>query len=440
MDLPPELLLVIFEQVKLPLTLRAVCGTWRDIVDASPPLWQHVELDTRAAPIHALHRRAKLFLERSQQVPIEVSIWADHVDYVLPILSPMLSSIPRWRTFATEGFRTEHLDMTQVPEVTSALVIHIHDYDSEDLEDGEPGEDSPFAVLHPTFDMAGGMELWLTALPPSNQLVAMHFTRLTITESISNAAQTSISAITGVLYACPALRHFRFEGWIPDEGHSTFTYVPPSTVVELTYLQSLCIKTTTMTRGILSSIIAPRLDHLILTYLNIARPVDVEPRLEEPGESDDEASDFSESPWTDRATGMGMRTFISHSLSPIRKLDMDYSDFRTKDFIWAFDRLEYLEEFRIVGSDMSDKVIGLFGPALGSRMKLRLPKLSYLGLFACQRLTGDAVVAALVQRAVMTDSNSEYSKLRLVRISGCGGVTAEHNNLLSAALGSRFVP
>jgi hypothetical protein len=329
--------------------------------------------------------------------------------------------------------------MAQVPVHSPALVIHIHDYESADMEDGEPGEDSPFAVLHPTLNTAGRLELWLTALPPSTELVAMDLTYLVITESISDAAQTSTAAIMGVLSACPALRHFRFEGWIRDDSHGAFTYDPPSTVVELPCLQSLCIRTTTMTRGILSSLRAPRVTHLSLTYLNVARPVNVESGLEEEGESDDEAGDFSESPWSDRATGMGMRTFISRSSPPIRKLEMDYSDFRTKDFIWVFDRLEGLEEFRIIGSDMSDKVIRLFGPESGSPTKLRLPRLSCVELFECQRLTGDAAVAALVQRAVVTDTSSEYSKLRLVCISGCDGVTAEHDNLLSAALGSRFV-
>ena len=90
---------------------------------------------------------------------------------------------------------------------------------------------------------------------------------------------------------------------------------------------------------------------------------------------------------------------------------MDYADMRTKDFLWCFDHLRTLQEFRIVASDMSDKVIMMLAPyrrqspqgELEDELHVRMPKLSALELWNCQRLSGDAVVDALGARVQYTD-------------------------------------
>ena len=80
--------------------------------------------------------------------------------------------------------------------------------------------------------------------------------------------------------------------------------------------------------------------------------------MSDPGDSDDEANDFSRSPWTDHATGMGLRNLFRHGIPPLRELIMDYADLRTKDFKWLFERMPELELFYIVASDLSDNVVG----------------------------------------------------------------------------------
>src|SRR5882762_629850 len=97
---------------------------------------------------------------------------------------------------------------------------------------------------------------------------------------------------------------------------------------------------------------------------------------------------------------MGLRKLINRSNPPLEVLDMDLSDMRTKDFAWCFDRLTTLRRFRIIGSDMSDRVINLFKPgAVPQRAtKLRMPRLSTLKLYNCQRLSGKAVVDAIGTR------------------------------------------
>ena len=188
----------------------------------------------------------------------------------------------------------------------------------------------------------------------------------------------------------------------------------------------------------------------------------------EEGDSDDEACDFSQSPWSDHATGMGLRSLLRRSNPPLEVLEMDYADMRTKDFLWCFDHLETLSEFRIVASDMSDKVIQMLAPyrvsgrprsvssmssdpdeslefvnhawALGEP-RVRLPRLSALELWNCQRLTGNSIVATLGARARYTDQvpdRNTYSKLSEVAIVGCTDFLPHHADALRSVLGLRL--
>lgn len=188
----------------------------------------------------------------------------------------------------------------------------------------------------------------------------------------------------------------------------------------------------------------------------------------EEGDSDDEAGDFSQSPWSDHATGMGLRNLIRRSNPPLQVLEMDYADMRTKDFLWCFDRLDTLIEFRIVASDMSDKVIQLLAPyhvnerprSVGSWSseqdelvehvgnlwpleppRVRLPRLTALEFWNCQRLTGDAVVAAIGARVRYTDQVADrnaYSKLSDVAVIGCADFLPRHADRLVPVLGVRL--
>ncbi|KZV67069.1 hypothetical protein PENSPDRAFT_736736 [Peniophora sp. CONT] len=128
--------------------------------------------------------------------------------------------------------------------------------------------------------------------------------------------------------------------------------------------------------------------------------------------------DFSQSPWSDHATGMGVRALLKRSNPPLKVLEMDYADMRTKDFGWLFEHVDSLEEFRIVASDMADRVVGMLAPPAGGDVELidggkgkgkaraedvdvmdgpriALPRMRALELRYCQRLTGDAILTAV---------------------------------------------
>ncbi|EAU85751.1 hypothetical protein CC1G_04968 [Coprinopsis cinerea okayama7 len=461
--LPPELLIAIFQayvkdETLGVLKLRSVSRRWRDIANSLPNLWQHIYLDSSSASIPNLHQVATLFLQKSEPLPVDVEVWAYDSDCVLPILSPILHSVSRWRTFVTSGYRTESIDMSALgtyhkaayPFPMDRLTLHLHDGDFDgNLDDSDGGEEP---ILNPTFTPEGEMQLWVNSLPPKEHLAPLHFTRLKISAQGLEAGHVTPASIAGVLSACPSLVVFSFEGWV--EGEEFGSYDRPTATVTLPNLERLKIRGTTLTRPILSSIIAPRLQYLTLAYLNVDRQIGTADLCGDDGESEDEANDFSQSPWSDRATGLGLRQLISRSRPPLRTLEMDYSDLRTKDFRWIFDRLDTLEEFRIVASDMSDKVIRLFkletqAPPRASSssgtdalVKMRLPRLKRLELIQCQRLTGNAVVQALVPRVIYTDSTADtrrFSKLKFVSTVGCAGMEDRHEHVLTSTLGSRFV-
>jgi len=122
---------------------------------------------------------------------------------------------------------------------------------------------------------------------------------------------------------------------------------------------------------------------------------------------------------------------------------MDFCDMRTKDFRYVFDRLPLLEDFHIVASDMSDKVINLLRPIEPREDRvvcLRLPRLKRLRLTNCQRLSGKAIVEAVAARVKWTDKEYPDYTLVDVIISGCEGFSQWDRHVLSTEIGNRLRP
>lgn len=242
------------------------------------------------------------------------------------------------------------------------------------------------------------------------------------------SAHSQPVTILQFLRACPQLEHFSLTGWIHDDIH----FMNNAKFVSLPRLKTLTLTNTCTTRAILSHIYTPRLEEVCLGHLNVdwALPRDGEPF---DGESDDEANDFSRSPSSDLATGMGLRALIRRSKPPIKVLRMDFADMRTKDFHYVFDHLSTLEIFYIVASDMSNNVMRLFKPLAG---RIRLPRLHTLELHNCIRLSGDTIVDCLSERVSLTDG-TDFT-LQRVTISGCDQYEYWHAQSLRNRLGSRL--
>jgi len=306
------------------------------------------------------------------------------------------------------------------------------------------------------------------SLPSPHHLSVIHLHSLVVRESSMDLIPDPAQLIQ-FLSCCPELKIFHYLA-LPHEPSPPSKRIPLP-IVPLHRLHTLVLRSTCAVRAILSHIDAPNLRELYLEHTNMefelqhAAAYTTEP---EEGDSDDEAGDFSQSPWSDYATGMGLRCLLRRSDPPLEVLEMDYADMRTKDFLWCFDRMNSLQEFRIVASDMSDKVIALLAPfrpsererrnSIGSisdssepseeiekpvleQPHVRMPKLSALELWNCQRLSGNAVVDALGARVRYTDKvedRNAYSKLSEVAVVGCADFLPQHAVTLASVLGTRL--
>lgn len=438
--LPAELLIEIFAycssiEALAPLTLRSVSPRWRDIVDTSPLVWRHISLDDEYRSLSVQRRQSEMWAELSYPLRFDVEVNANNLDNILPLLSPLLPFIDRWRSFTLTGQREEEVDTTELllNSVTfNHLNISICEWDAEYLEEEEVK--STFVPTYPVWPFCYMMNVWMYKLPSPQTLAPLRFTCISITEGSFGTILAQPRSVLEFLQACPALESFYFSGWPHDEDTSNEN-LP---VVCLPRLHTLHLKSTCSARAYLSSLDTPHLQNLYLAHLNVDFKLQGE--YNEPGDSEDEAGDYSQSPWSDQATGMGLRKLIQRCRPPIKVLEMDFSDMRTKDFRYVFDRLPDLEEFRIVASDMSDTVIRLLKPNTreDGSVELRVPRLRQLKLYNCQRLTGSAIVSALASRVAYTDKNTRDCTLAEVAIVGCEGFTGTHEVLLERTLRNRL--
>lgn len=492
--LPAELLVDIFEKCSwgeplAPLTLSFVCHMWHDIVYTSPRVWQFISLHDvrkhRVVTIDNLQRQASVWLSNSSPLPFDVTV--DFQFYsqerFLAIISTIIGHLDRWESCTfVRGKRRETLNISGVVRSANAHSDYTHS-DSSDEEDSESEEEGGRPKLHtgtaavdqlevtvneavvlgqqlddenrsdwedsddgdddlegklPTFRRIrpGSIRLGCPVphLPFPGQINPMGITVLKIQE-MGHSPPNPIQLLR-FLTAFPEIETLTFDGRAlqPDYDEDD---VPP--VVTLPKLHGLTIGSTCSIRMILSHLDVPGLTRLYLQRLNTDAIIPNQPTGED-GDSEDEAHDYSQSPSSDHATGMGLRMLQKRSKPPLRVLDMDYSDLRTKDFLFCFDHFSLLRKFRIVASDMSDKVIEMLGPRddPSGRRGVRLPCLKELELHHCQRVTGSAIVNALRGRVSVVDRSPIYPRMDHVSVVDCAEVLPEHNLALSVIFGSRF--
>ncbi|KAJ3747314.1 hypothetical protein DFH05DRAFT_1479418 [Lentinula detonsa] len=458
-NLPAELLIEIFafcaaEDCLAPLTLGAICRFWKSVVDESPRVWQVAVLDDKRS-MAASQSQARLWIGRSAPLQFDVKLNVEDADNVLPLLAPFLPVFHRWRQLTITGARQESVCLSDAFSRLDTL---------NDLSISVSGNEHPDDACRPTFEAYSplwpnriAMNIWLTQLPRAELLTPLQFTSLSITDQPPHSTRPDAAAIFGLLESCPQLESFTLSGWMDAEVYGS--HVLP--VVSLPRLHTMNIRRTTLARVLLSNINAPALSKLYLAYLNNSHRIS--PEFSERGDSEDEAQDYSQSPWSDQATGMGLRNLIARCNPPIKSLEMDYSDMRTKDFIYVFEHLTELEDFLITASDMSNTVIRLLKPydeaALAANphaastsegshddlclspapsLSVRLPHLRNFELYNCHRISGDAIVETLMHRVKYTDRFTPKDTLEEVVISDCEQCGLQHQDVLIKEIGSRF--
>jgi hypothetical protein len=481
--LPSELLLDIFalclsfdptcSSIFLP-----VCRFWSDLALGAPHLWQTLHLERPTRSHKSLLGQAECFLRLSQDLPFDVELDLldeDGLDDVIPLLQPCFNArdVGRWKRCAVTWLG-ETTEMEFSTPLQNCSILEIFTRDPLDLSGLEPDPDQPeqtaleaqksqildympfFRQFPRPHELSLCASVFSLPIRISHPYTHLSFTRLIIVED-SSISKCHPRDLLSFLSHCPTLESFRWQAW-PFE-FSTMDRLPP--MLTLPHLSTLEIISTLSLRHFLSCLDTPALDTLLLQNLNVHHPLPDLVDYAEDGDSDDEAGDFSQSPSSDHATGMALRGLLARSNPPIKTLEMDYVDLRTKDFVYCFERLKSLTHFRIVGSDMSNTVISLLRPrytdgdgdmtmdndtGIGTPSPAVpptppcLPNLRHLDLTGALRLSGDAIVSALRGRELfaLSQPSMAISSLERVKVSRCPGMFPEHEQALTSIFESRF--
>lgn len=517
--LPTELLVDIFtwcthSAALTAITVGRVCQRWKAITDHSPCLFQFIVLNDRSLSFNLANRIANFYLRRSCGLPFDVDINIVSRDSLLPLLSPFLNHLDRWRSCTIGGAKEEAVrfggfwdrgngepkleeldidildptEMDAMTENTQAQEATMGDT----IPPGSPGTFKPYTISLTSNLLF--MTVVLSKLPSPISLSPLRFVTLSITESpLSSSVRPD--DLLRFLTVCPELEFFSFTGSMMEPTITSEDVRHPPPIVSLPRLRSLVLHRTLATRILLSYLHTPALRELYLEHLNVdfefpvlnpylplppRDPIDTlsvshhSPSVEshtstsglpssptlagnfhtssrslsfgfecalEDGDSDDEFSDFSLSPYSDHATGMGLRSLLSRSSPPLHVLEMDYADMRTKDFAWVFSCAQSLTDFRIVASDMADRVVRMLAPDANGT--ILLPRLRSLELTNCQRLSGKAIVEAVRERAHATDGYitegaADMFPLEDVAVVRCANFTTDDGLELAEVLGERL--
>lgn len=517
--LPTELLVNVFtwcthSGALSPVTLGNVCRRWKTVTDNSPCVFQYIVLDDRSLSFHLANRIANFYLARSCGLPFDVYINVVSRDNLLPLLSPFLNHLNRWRSCTIGGAKEEavrfgefwdrgngepKLEELEIDVLDKAEVDAMTENDQTQVaavgDAPPPGTFKPYTTS-PVSNLLH-MTMIMSKLPSPLTLSPLRFVTLSIKESALTLSVRPDDLLR-FLTVCPELESFSFTGSMSDLVITFEDVQHPPPIVSLPRLHTLILRGTLATRIILSYLHTPALRELYLERLNVESefPVlnpylplpsrkavdpslvpaesssaesqtstselpsspniteDIHPPSRsiafgfecalEDGDSDDGFSDFSQSPHSDHATGMGLRSLLSRSSPPLNVLVMDYADMRTKDFAWLFrdSCARSLTDFKIVASDMADRVVRMLAPDANGTMLL--PRLRSLELVNCQRLSGTAIVETIRARARATDSHiadgrtDDVFPLEDVAVVSCENFTIDDGLELAEVLGERL--
>ncbi|KAH8109246.1 hypothetical protein DFH11DRAFT_1861557 [Phellopilus nigrolimitatus] len=465
--LPVELLILIFtfgiaDNPDIAPALSLVNRQWRAIMLDLPSLWRRLHLSDANFNAQRLRDKAALWFARTRALPLDIELDTCCRDSVLPLLSYMLLGVERWRDvsymhsrlrFSTvrdgEQPRLESLLVTLAPKKTITSDLQNTSTPPASPRPWWGGADVPMKKTFQANEerLKQIYVLGVRCLPPPEHVAAFDSVTTLVLMSSSTECDFPMHQVVPFLSAFPVLKDLELSNFNELFLVNDPEYRPDCPSLRpavLPHLQRLSIRGICSSRCILSHLTTPSLRVLSLVHINSSSVYYDFPHPGEPGDSDDESGDFSRSPWTDHATGMGLRRLFARAAPPLRELVMDYADLRTKDFRWLFARLDHLELFHIVASDMSDKVLHALevdsdvvvagsaeGSEAGAQRPAILPRLTCLKLAKCQKLTGDAVVRMVSSRVRAAESGRVAAFTELITTE-CLQVTERDHQELQA--------
>lgn len=313
-QLPTELLIELFstcfdnDPVYLPLSLASVCHLWREIILTSPRLWQFISIDYHQGhrSMSSIISQAHIWLSRSAPLhfDVEFKLNPNSQDSLLPLMSPFLPSIDRWRhCWICGSEKEESINIPDLFQPGLNPVLHYLNLTVQPNEESTTDSSNP-----PTLYSCGAnsqkpqhisMNISIATLPLSDDLAKLQFTALNITE-VSLDVYLLPSQILQFLLACPLLEQLFFSGGFhTEEGEDDSLPLP---TVHLVHLRTLLVRNTCFQRTILSHLHTPCLRELHLQNLNLDFELQHFHAMED-GDSEEEFPDYSQSPSSDHHTG-----------------------------------------------------------------------------------------------------------------------------------------
>lgn len=312
-QLPAELLIELFtfcarNDAAAPPMLSFVCRLFREVISTSPRIWQLISLNDIS--ISASHAQAKYWMQQSAPLPFDVELNLQSADSLLPLLSPFLHNIDRWRDYSCTGVINEQLRLPRLVRPNSVATLHCLK-----IRLIPPVESDTNLARSPTFYSCStypqtpqhvSMNLNITSLPPLTHLAPLPFVALKIT-SFSIESPLQPAQFLNFLIACPWIEDMHISSTLHEE---LLRDELPLTI-PLLHLRTLLVRNMTSQRVLLSVIYAPALRELYLQNLNVDYELQRYHNTEE-GDSDDEEHDFSRSPYSDIHTGalLSFRTCV----------------------------------------------------------------------------------------------------------------------------------
>ncbi|PAV17486.1 hypothetical protein PNOK_0755000 [Pyrrhoderma noxium] len=481
--LPIELIILIFsfcidDDADAPAILTRVCRQWREIMNDLPSLWSRLRLSDICFNAKRLQAKVELWasrrisLSRNQEpieLPLDIDLDTRYRDSVIPLLSYIIPTADRWNVVSYMFSRMRLLftkDATKANLQTLLVTLtprrSLEKGDlSDSLSSPSPraywgGREDPTMKDFSKSRKAGEhlkeiYVLGVRCLPTPEVLLPFTTVTMLVLMNSSTECDFPMHQVVPFLGAFPALELLEMANFNELFRVLSPEYRPNCQSIEpavLPYLKRINVRGICSSRCLFSHLYAPRLETLVIVHVNSSRRFD-HPLPGEPGDSDDEAHDFSRSPWTDHATGMGLRKMFAYregyNEPVLRELIMDYADLRTKDFKWLFSRLTRLEKFHIVASDMSDNVIRAltvdgntdYCPPSAPNLECAaapipiLPKLTQLRLAKCQRISGSEILRMVASR-ITAAAHKRTSPIEELIITRCSGVTPSHHRELQS--------
>ncbi|KDQ17435.1 hypothetical protein BOTBODRAFT_172475 [Botryobasidium botryosum FD-172 SS1] len=224
--LPFDVLLELFSLCRTPLLLSQVCRLWRNVADACPMLWAHIDLLTS----HFV-QRAEHWIKRAGSHPLTITIrfpmdcpsdrslrmWRHISDRerfgarVARLARILFPTMERWREFSVHGHEDEVSQLLHTCHGSTPLLRRLSISFEKDQSRSPPRQPIPFErendfPLHVSFTHC--LPCFRTPSP-----VALAITHATVQISFrEDLFDTPCDAILRLISSCPNLSHLCLQG------------------------------------------------------------------------------------------------------------------------------------------------------------------------------------------------------------------------------------